>query len=98
MVVDFEFKRAPAYRLATVGWKGPWKEATVRSKFASIAHWAKQHKIRTGKWVFWQVKEGQWRVGIEVKNKVKGGAEVRMQTLPKGRVATVVFNPEELSP
>jgi len=98
MTVDFRFKRAPAYRLASVAWKGPWSDARIRAKFYAVAAWAKARGLRTGKWVFREPGERSWEVGIEVRGKAKSQGAVRIKTYPRARVASILFDPEVVSP
>ena len=98
MVVDFAFKRTPKYRLATFAWSGPWQDRRIRAEFERVADWLARRKVRTGKWVFLEPDERKFVVGIEVKGTVKGDGRIRMRTLPAARVASVVYDPEIVSP
>jgi hypothetical protein len=98
MVVDFEFKRAPAWTVATVAWTGPWKDERIRSEFEKLAGWAKSKRLRTGKWIFMETSSRHFRVAIEVRGKARGEGKVHLRKLPASRVAAIVFDPEELSP
>ena len=98
MVVDFEFRKSPSLRLATVSWKGTWNEKRIRSEFEGLEKWARTEGHRTGKWVFMEPGNKQWRVGIEVRGKAKGKGRIRLQTLPASRIACVNFDPEQVSP
>lgn len=98
MTVDFAFRKAPKYRIASIAWKGPWDEKRIRAKFGQIAAWAKKKGVRTGKWVFREGGERKWEVGIEVKGPVKAGAGIRLRTLRASKVASVVFDPDVVSP
>jgi len=96
--VDFAFARAPAYRVAAVVWKGPWNERRIRAEFERIERWAKQHKLRTGLWIFREPAERTWEVAIEVKGAAPGAARIRRKTYRAGSVARVVFDPDVVSP
>ena len=98
MVVDFEMKRAPRYRVATLTWRGPWSDTAIRSHFVELARWARQRRLRTGKWIFREPADRVWQVSIEVRGTARGEGDVRVQTLPAATVASVVYNPEEVSP
>jgi hypothetical protein len=98
MTVDFKFRRAPAYRVAYVAWKGPWSDARIRAKFYGVARWARAHGLRTGKWVFLEPRERSFLVGIEVRGKAPSDTAVRIRTYPSARVASVVFDPDVVSP
>jgi effector-binding domain-containing protein len=98
MAVDFKFKRAPAYRLASVAWKGPWSDARIRAKFYQVAAWARKRGLKTGKWVFREPGERSWEVGIEVRGEAKSEGAIRIKTYPRARVASILFDPEVVSP
>lgn len=98
MTVDFGFKRAPSYRLATLSRTGGWDEKKLRGQFRALVDWAKKKRLRTGRWFFLEPNYRTFIAGIEVKGNVKGGGRIRMRTLPASTVAYVVFDPEELSP
>lgn len=98
MTVDFAFRRAPAYRVAYIAWKGPWSESKIRSNFARITAWARKNGVRTGKWIFREPGEATWEVGIEVRGKARSSGGVRLRTFPAARVASVTFDPEVVSP
>jgi effector-binding domain-containing protein len=98
MTVDFEFARAPAYRVASIAWKGPWNERRVRSHFEKVARWAKENGLTTGAWIFREPGERSWEVGIAVKGRARRRGPIRIKTLPASRVARVVFDPELVSP
>ena len=99
MVVDFAFKKTPAYHVAYVAWRGPWSDARIRGEFGTLARWAKDHGVRTGRWFFREPGTRRWEVAIEVKGRgVHAHPPVRLKTYPASRVASVVFDPEALSP
>ncbi len=98
MTVELRFRRAPSYRVATVSWKGPWKEARIRREFETLARWTREHRLRTGKWLFLEPGERRWTVAIEVKGPARGDGRIRMRTFPASRVASSTFDPEEVSP
>lgn len=98
MTVDFKFRRAPAYRVASVSWKGPWSDARIRAKFYSLVRWARAHGLRTGKWLFLEPSERSFVVGIEIRGKAKSDGAVRIRTYPSARVASIVFDPDVVSP
>ncbi len=98
MAVDFAIKRSPAYRVARVRWKGPWSDAKVRQKFGQVVAWARRQKIRTGKWIFREPGEGVYEVAIEVRGRARSDGSVRVRTYAAGSVASVVFDPDVVSP
>jgi len=98
MVVEFRFKRVPAARVATVSWKGPWSEKKIRAQFDRVSEWARQHKLRTGQWIFREPATRRWQVAIEVKGPASSSEGIRVRTFPAATVASIVFDPKELSP
>jgi effector-binding domain-containing protein len=98
MTIDFSFGKAPAYRVATIAWKGNWSEAKVRGSFAKIEKWAKSNRVRTGKWFFREPNMHSFEAAIEVRGKVRGGDGIRVRTYPASRVATITFDPDVVSP
>lgn len=98
MTVDFGFKRAPSYRVATLTRKGSWDEKKLRGQFKTLAAWAEKRGVRTGRWLFFEPNMKTFVAGIEVKGKAKGSGRIRMRTLPGATVASVTFNPDDISP
>jgi effector-binding domain-containing protein len=98
MTVEFAFRNVPAYRVAYVTWSGPWNEKKIRQKFESVAKWAKAHDLRTGEWIFREPGSRRWETGLRVYGKATSSGGVRLKTLPKSRVAYVVFDPDVVSP
>jgi DNA gyrase inhibitor GyrI len=98
MTVDFEFKRTPAYRVAYMAWTGPWKDATIRRNFEKVQQWAKSHGYAPGLWVFREPGTRRWETGVVVNARARAEGPIRIRTLPAARVASVVFDPEVISP
>ena len=98
MLVDFKIKRSPAYRVASITWKGPWNERRIRSEFARIERWAKLQRLRLGRWLFLEPGTRTWEVAIEVRGDARPTAPIRLRTFPACSVASVVFDPEVVSP
>jgi len=98
MTVDFAWGKSPSLRVATISWKGPWNERKIRAQFERVERWAKERRVRTGRWVFREPGDRRWEVGIEVNGQVRGSGPVRTRTLPASAVARVVFDPEVVSP
>ena len=97
--VDFVLKRVPACRVATLSWNGAWSESAIHSHFLQVQRWAEGQGLRTGRWIFrewWQKR--RWQVSVEVKGKVRGDGKVRVQELPSTWVASVTFDPDQVSP
>ncbi|MCI4365003.1 MAG: GyrI-like domain-containing protein [Thermoplasmata archaeon] len=98
MVVEFEFKKTPAYRVASIKWKGPWKDATIRQNFEKVAKWAKSNGYQPGLWIFREPGTRTWETGVVVNGRARSEGKVRVRTLAATRVASVVFDPEVVSP
>jgi DNA gyrase inhibitor GyrI len=98
MVVDFRLKRTPAFRVASRTWKGPWSERRIRAEFGRLAAWARQHRLRVGRWIFREPGTRTWEVAIEVRGAARSEAGVRVRTIPAATVASVVFDPDVVSP
>lgn len=108
MAVDFEMRKAPEYRLATRTLRGSWPgDRVLRSEFEKVLDWAKVKGIKTGKWFFREFdvddtrpSKRRWEVGVEVRSRgpVRGGKGISMTTLPSCTVATVTFDPDQVSP
>lgn len=98
MTVDFRWKRAPRYRVASISWKGPWSDRRIRSQFDRLASWARRSGLRTGKWIFREPASRRWEVSIEVRGPARSQGDIRVHTLPPATVASVVFDPEVVSP
>ncbi len=100
MAVDFAIKRAPAYRVASVRFTGPYQEKKIQSEWEGIARWAKDRGLRTGKWFFIEEDDGpryKFEVAIEVRGKAKGDRKVRMRTYAASPIAAVTFDPDVVS-
>ena len=98
MTVDFGWGKSPSLRVASISWKGPWSEQKIRSQFERVDQWAKQQRVRTGRWIFREPGTRRWEAAIEVKGKVRGSGPVHVRTLPAASYARVVFDPEVVSP
>ena len=97
MTVDFTFRKAPKYRVISFSWRGPWQEKRIQTEFEKLGKWAKERKLKTGKWIFLGSEE-KHEVAIEAKGKVKGDGRVRVKTLPASSVASITFDPDAVSP
>ena len=85
-------------RVAAIAWTGPWNEKKIRSQFERVARWAKEEKVRTGRWIFREPGPRRWEVAIELRGRVRGSRGVRTKSYPAVSVARVVFDPDEVSP
>jgi hypothetical protein len=98
MTVDFSFKRTSSFRMATLARKGGWDEKKLRGQFRALVEWAKKNHVRTGRYFFLEPNERTFTAAIEVKGKAKGAGAIRLRTVPAATVATVTFNPDDVSP
>ncbi len=98
MVVDFRLKRVPACRVASLSWKGPWSERRIRAQFDRVAAWARERRIRTGKWIFREPGTRTWEVAIELRGPARSDGTIRVRSVPPATVACVVFDPKVISP
>lgn len=98
MTVDFALRKAPEYRVASIRWSGPWSESRIRSRFGEIVRWAAERRLRTGRWIFREPGERRWEVCVEVRGRARSSGRIRVKTLPASLVASVVFDPEAVSP
>jgi effector-binding domain-containing protein len=98
MTVDFVIKRTPAYRVASIAWKGPWSDAGIRRKFKEVVDWAHRHDLQTGRWIFREPAERSFEVAVEVAGKAKSDRKVRIRTYSARTVGSVVYDPEVVAP
>jgi effector-binding domain-containing protein len=98
VTVEFRLKRVPACRVATVRWKGPWSERRIRAEFDRVLAWTRSHKLRTGRWIFCEPATRTWEVAIEVRGDARSDEKVKVKRIPASTVASVVFDPEVVSP
>jgi effector-binding domain-containing protein len=98
VVVEFRLKRVPAARVATLAWKGPWNERKIRAQFDRIALWARQNGLGTGRWIFREPAARAWQVAIEIRGAARSEGPIRVRTFPATTVASVVFDPNVVSP
>src|SRR3989442_15321964 len=106
MVVDFEVTRSPSYTVASILKVGPYREDNLRSEFGELVSWAKQHRLRTGKWIMYEHdgpnsrrpgNQRRWEACLEIRGKAQAEGRIRIKELPAQTVAHVVFNPNVVS-
>ena len=106
MIVDIEVKTAPKYKVAYITRLGPYTGQNMwRSEFSQLMKWAKKRHVRTGKWIMYFIDEWGKRpeskrrsvACLEVKGNPKPEGNIRIMTLPKQRVASVVFDPDKFA-
>ena len=108
MTVEFVVSNAPAHRVVTKTLVGDWPgDRKLRSEFESVASWARRSGLKTGSWFFrelddWDtpVKKRRWEVGVEIRTRKSLRREdgLSIKTLPRTKIVTVTFDPDEVSP
>ena len=98
MTVDFSWGRSPAIRVAAIAWTGPWNEKKIRAQFERIDRWAREQRVRTGRWFFREPGTRKWEVAIELKGNARAARPIRLRTMPRATFARVTFDPEVVSP
>ncbi len=99
MTVDFTWKKVPALHVASIVRKGPWNENILRPEFRQLVKWARSNKLRDGRWIFrFGPDERRWEACLEIRGKAKPEKPIRLRVLPAATVASVTFDPEEISP
>src|SRR2546425_5536425 len=106
MTVDFVFKKAPSYRVASIRYTGRWRENHLRAEFRELTAWAKRNGARAGRWLFCEIdgpnsrradSQRRWEACLEIKGTAPPAGRIKFKTLPVHRVASVTFDPEKVS-
>ncbi|MGI0090844.1 MAG: GyrI-like domain-containing protein [Nitrososphaerales archaeon] len=107
MVVDIIIKRDRSYRVIVKGKVGPHSgDNNLRSEFRELVGWAKKNKIRTGKWLMFELdgpeaplSKRRWEACLEVKGtfNTKPEDDLSFRRLPAQLVASVTFDPDQFS-
>ena len=109
MFVDFKVKKFSGCRVASITYVGPYREGgdMMREEFNQIVNWAKEKRLRTGRWFFFADQNGpevpdkkrRWEAAVEVKGaNAKAQSGIRFRELPDHLVASVTFDPQRVSP
>ncbi|MCI4323802.1 MAG: GyrI-like domain-containing protein [Thermoplasmata archaeon] len=98
MIVDFKLKRTPSYRVASLQRQGPWKADNLRTEFRTLQAWAKKRGLTTGKWIFYERGASTWEACLEIQGAAKSEGPIQVKKIPAATVASVVFDPQEVSP
>jgi DNA gyrase inhibitor GyrI len=107
--VDFAIRKSPEYRIAERTLTGKWPgDKGILAEFTKVQAWAKEKRLRTGKWFFLESGDEdespnaklRMETGIEIRGTApeRGGKGITLKTLPASLVATVTFDPDEVSP
>jgi len=105
MVVDIEVKKVPSYTVACLVHYGPYGPNMFRTEFDHLEKWAKKNKLRTGKWIMRWLDEDESEPAskvrteacLEIKGKARVEGKVKIKRFPKHTVASVKFDPEQVS-
>ena len=97
MAVDFELRKAPSYRVASLSRTGPWREDNLRREFRELVEWAKKQGVQTGRWIFWHRGDQRWEACLEFKGSAQATGRIRLKTLPATYVARVIFDPDAIA-
>ena len=97
MLVDFSFRRSPKYRVATISGKVPWSESSLRAAFRQLKVWARDNRVRTGKWFILSRGRKTWEAGVEIVRPMRGNGAIHVMMLPATMVASITFDPEKIS-
>jgi DNA gyrase inhibitor GyrI len=106
LTVDFAIRKFSGCTVACVTYVGPYRgDNMMRDEFNKIVAWAREKKLRTGKWFFIELdgpevqsKKRRWEACIELKGKARSGKGIRIKQLPESHVASIRFDPKKISP
>ncbi|MGI0068073.1 MAG: hypothetical protein ACREB9_06625 [Thermoplasmata archaeon] len=76
---------------------GPWRENNLRTEFGELTRWARRQKLRAGRWIFLEKGHHRWEACLEIRGRATPEGRIRLKTLPATWVASVVFDPDEVS-
>jgi len=106
LFVDIKVKTAPRYKVAYITHVGPYSGQNMwRGEFTQLEKWAKKRKVHTGRWIMyfideWGKKPNRQRRSVaclEIKGRAEPEGKIKIMTLPRQRVASVTFNPDEVA-
>jgi effector-binding domain-containing protein len=106
MKVEFKVKTVPSYKVAYILHIGPYTNQNMwRPDLNELTKWAKKRKLKTGKWIMgfldkWSEKSEKRRRSvacIEIKGKAKAEGRIQIMKMPRQKVVSVVFDPDEVS-
>jgi hypothetical protein len=98
MLVDVRVRRALGYTVAFITYRGKYTgQDVLRKEFDELLEWAKNKKLRVGKWIFSELSQEHWEACLEIKGNARSGGKVRIKKLPEQLVAAVKFNPDQVS-
>ena len=106
MKVDFKVKVAPSYRVAyIIRYGGYAKQNTWRAEIGQLEKWVRKNRVRSGKRIMYfidkwgEVPQNKRRsvAAVEISGKAKPEGKVEIMKIPKQKVVSVTFNPEQFS-
>jgi len=106
LFVEIKIKNAPSYRVAYITRTGPYSGQNMwRPEFGRLVRWAQEKKLQTGKWIVyfideWGEKPERQRRSVaclEIKGRSEPEGKIQVMTLPKQRVAYVIFDPDKVA-
>ncbi len=103
LTVDIVVKKTPSYTVACLERVGNEGSDPLRREFSQLTQWAKNRKVKTGKWIFHFFETGspnRYRLEacLEIFRKnAKSEGKIKIKQLPPLTVASVKFNPERVS-
>jgi effector-binding domain-containing protein len=95
--VDFVLKRVASVKVASIVRVGPWFEENLRAEFRELVRWAARQNVRCGRWIFFHRGGHRWEACLEYFGEAAADGRIHLKTLPAGRVASVIFDPDALS-
>ena len=102
--VDIVVRKTPAYKVASLERIGSEGRDPLRREFSTLSSWAKKQKLRSGRWIFHFYESGKtperyrFEACLEISGNPKPEGKIRIKQLPKMTVASVKFNPDNVSP
>jgi hypothetical protein len=84
--------------VASIDYRGPWKENHLRREFGELVRWAKANKVKTGNWIFRERGEKKHQAALVIQGPATSAGKVKIHTIPAAWVARVTFDPEVVSP
>lgn len=107
LTVDIVIKKEPSYTVVSKSFVGPYTGGDMlKDEFREVHNWVRKHGMKPGKWFFYELDdpdlpEGsrRWEACIEVhgRPKAKLPKGLELKDLPAQLVASVVFDPEQVS-
>jgi len=107
LTVDIVVKKEPSYKVVSKTFVGAYVGGDMgKDEFNELSSWVKEQGLETGKWLFYELDELEtpegsrmWEACIEVlgKPKAKPPKGIEYKELPAVLVASVIFDPEQVS-